>query len=165
MQKKAISLAFFTALAVSLYVIENFIPKPLPFMKLGLANVIVLILLWQREFGAAAVVAVAKIAVGGLFSGTLISPTSLLALGGTLLAFVIMTLLLISGFKFSIIGISIAGAVFHNFGQLVLVRLLLITQNAVFKIAPYLILLGIFTGIVTGYIAFLLHTKLQFRKL
>jgi len=165
MQNKAIRLAFFTALAVSLYVVENFIPKPLPFMKLGLANVIVLILLWRREFAAAAVVAIAKIFIGGLFSGTLVSPTSLLALSGTLLSFTVMLLLICSKLNFSIVGISIAGAVFHNLGQLAMVRLLLITQDAVFKITPYLILLGIATGVVTGYIAYLLHAKLHFGKL
>ncbi|MDY6915528.1 MAG: Gx transporter family protein [Candidatus Cloacimonadota bacterium] len=165
MDNKTIRLAFFTALAVSIYVLENFIPKPLPFMKLGLANVIVLILLWRREYGAAAIVAVAKIVIGGLFSGTLVSPTSLLALAGTLTSFAIMCLLVYSNIKFSIVGISIAGAVFHNFGQLILVRIVLIQQQAIFKILPYLILLGIITGIITGYIAYILNIKLKYNKL
>jgi uncharacterized membrane protein len=160
-QRYIVVLAFFTACAVTVYLLESFIPKPLPFMKLGLSNVVILVLLMAGNHRSAFLVALAKTLIGGIFSGTLISPTTLLSSGGTILAFLIMILLIRIPIRFSILGISIAGAVGHNFAQICLVRLFLIKENSIFYLTPLLILMGIVTGIITGYLAKMFLDKLD----
>jgi heptaprenyl diphosphate synthase len=58
--------------------------------------------------------------------------------------------------KFSLIGLSILGAALHNLTQIVVVRVVLIRHDTIFYLTPLLILSGITTGIITGYLAYLL---------
>lgn len=154
-------LAFYTAVAVSVFVLETFIPKPLPFMKLGLSNVIVLMLLFAESINASIIVAISKTLIGGFLAGTLFSPTTLLSFTGTFFSLSLMILLLKSPIKFSILGVSIAGAAGHNLGQILIVRFLLIKENSIFYLTPLLILMGIVTGIITGYLAKIFIDKLK----
>lgn len=159
--RRLITTALFTAAAASVYILESFIPKPLPFMKIGLANIIPLILIISHNYREALLVIIAKIILGGLITGALFSPNTLLSLGGGLSAFLVMTLLFLLPVNFSIIGISIAGAVTHNLGQLMLVRLLLIKEIEIFYLTPLLIIMGMITGAITGYLAHLMINKLK----
>ncbi|HHE37284.1 MAG TPA: Gx transporter family protein [Candidatus Cloacimonetes bacterium] len=158
----ATRLAFFTAFAITIYVVENFIPKPLPFMKFGLANIVILILLFVYNFKNAFIVAVSKTLIGGFFSGTLLSPTTILSLSGSICSLLVMFLFLKTKINFSIIGISILGAVFHNLAQISIVRFLLIKEDSIFYLAPILILMGIITGIITGFLAHLFINRIEF---
>jgi heptaprenyl diphosphate synthase len=151
-ERRLIYLGFFTAFAVMVYILETFIPKPLPFLKIGLANIVVLMLLTSGYPWSALLVAICKTLFGGLLSGTFLSPGTLLSLGGSLLAFVAMVIADQEIFGFSIIGISICGAVAHNFGQLLVARLIVIQQDSIFYLTPFMILVGIATGLVIGYI-------------
>lgn len=156
-------LAFYTAFAVTIYIVENFIPKPFPFMKLGLANVVILMLLHMRNFKFAIIVGLSKTFIGGFISGTLLSPTTLLSFSGSLLSLVVMIIVIQSKINFSLIGISILGAICHNFAQIIVVRLVLIKENSIFYLTPLLIILGIVTGIITGYLAIVFSRKVDFK--
>ncbi|MDP8203925.1 MAG: Gx transporter family protein [Candidatus Tenebribacter mawsonii] len=157
---RLIHLAFFTAFAIAIYVIESFIPKPFPFMKLGLANMIVLLLLVSGNIRYAFIVIISKTVAGGFFSGLFFSPTTLLSISGSLCSLVVMTIFIKSKIRFSLIGISILGAVAHNMAQITVVRLLIIKENTIFYLTPLLIFMGIVTGIIIGYI-----TKLFLERL
>jgi heptaprenyl diphosphate synthase len=154
-------LAFFTAFAVTIFAAESLIPKPLPFMKLGLANIVVIFILINFGFRDALIVTVTKSVIGGFVAGIIFTPTMIMSFGGSLSSVLMMYMLLNSRIKFSIIGISIIGAVSHNITQLVIVRFLLIKESSVFYLTPILIIMGVVTGIVTGYIAFVLNKKMQ----
>ncbi len=156
-------LAFFTALAVSVFFLEIFIPKPLPFMKLGLSNVVILILLFTKNIRPALIVAITKIFLGGLLAGTLFSPTTLLSSVGTVFSLLAMIFLMKLPINFSILGVSIGGAIGHNFGQIIVVRIVLIKENPIFYLTPLLIIMGIATGIITGYLAKIFIDKLKER--
>ncbi|MCF7792456.1 MAG: Gx transporter family protein [Candidatus Cloacimonetes bacterium] len=156
-----VHLAFFTALAVTVFILESFIPKPMPFMKLGLANIIILMLLGSGNIKPGIIVAFTKSILGGLLAGTLFSPATLLSLSGTFFSLFLMIMLLKIPVNFSILGISIAGAVGHNFGQMIIVRLVLIKENSIFYLTPVLIIMGIATGIITGYLAKIFIDKLK----
>ena len=158
-ENKLIRLAFFTAFAVSVYVLDTLIPKPLPFMRLGLANIVVLLLLLANDLSSAIVVTFAKTIIGGFFSGALISPTTILSLSGGAFAILVMYLAMKSIIPFSIIGISVCGAVIHNITQIVLVRFILIKSTTIFYLTPLLIILGIATGIITGYLTYLIQER------
>ena len=150
---RLIHLAFFTAFAITIYVVESFIPKPFPFMKLGLANIVVLLLLVSGNMRYAFIVIIGKTVAGGFFSGLFLSPTTLLSISGSICSLCVMTIAIKSKVHFSIIGISIVGAVAHNLAQIAVVRLILIKENTIFYLTPLLIIMGIVTGIIIGYIA------------
>lgn len=154
-------LAFFTAFAVTIFAAESLIPKPLPFMKLGLANIVVIFLLINFGFKDAFIVTIAKSVIGGFFVGTIFTPTMLMSLGGSLAAVFMMYPAIKSRINFSLVGISIIGAISHNIAQLIIVRFLLIKESTVFYLTPILVIMGIVTGIITGYIASVLIKKMQ----
>jgi len=140
-----------TALALVLSYLERLIPVPVPVpgIKLGLANAAVLILLYHFGVKEAFTVSVTRIALAGLLfagvSGTLYS------LAGGLLSFVMMWLAKKAG-VFSVTGVSIAGGVFHNVGQILLACV--VVQNIkLLYYMPVLIAMGMAMGAVTGVIA------------
>lgn len=147
MRSKQIALyGVFAALAVLMGYVELLIPLPLlvPGMKLGLANVILVIALYYMDAKSAFFISLIRVVLCGLlfqgFAGLLYS------LAGALCSLGIMTLLQKMP-KFSMIGVSIAGGVFHNIGQIIVAAL--VVENI--KIAFYLPLLLI-SGIVTGFL-------------
>jgi len=158
---RLIHLAFFTAFAITIYVVESFIPKPFPFLKLGLANIVVLLLLVSGNFRYALVVIIGKTVAGGFISGLFLSPTTLLSISGSLCSLCVMAIVLKSKARFSLLGISILGAVTHNLVQIVVVRLILIKENTIFYLTPLLIFMGIATGILIGYIAKLILNRIN----
>jgi heptaprenyl diphosphate synthase len=160
-ERRVIYLGFFTAFAVMVYILETFIPKPLPFLKLGLANIVVLLLLTSGYPLSALLVALCKTLFGGLLSGTFLSPGTLLSLGGSLFAFIAMVLANRKLFGFSIIGVSVCGAVAHNLGQLVVARFVVIQQDSIFYLTPIMILMGVATGLLIGYITEIFFTTLS----
>lgn len=158
-------IGLWTAVAVSIYIIESLIPKPMPFLKLGLANIVVVLLMAEKQYSSAFTVALLKTLGGGLFTGTLFSPTTVMSLSGTVVAFGVMLICFQPFWRFSIIGISMAGAVAHNMAQLTVVRFLLIRENSIFYLTPFLILTGIGTGLLIGYIVVILRSKLNMKEM
>lgn len=155
--------AFFTAVAATVYVLESMVVRtlPFPFLRIGLANVIIVYLLMRREFIFAFTVNIMKTLIGGLISFTLMSPATLLSISGGVTSLLVMCLLMASKIRFSILGISIAGAVVHNIVQILMVRWVLIQRDSVLYLMPVLMLLGIVTGFITGVIAYELYQKLE----
>lgn len=158
-------IGLWTAVAVSIYIIESLIPKPMPFLKLGLANIVVVLLMAEKQYSSAFTVALLKTLGGGLFTGTLFSPTTVMSLSGTVVAFGVMLICFQPFWRFSIIGVSMAGAVAHNMAQLTVVRFLLIRENSIFYLTPFLILTGIGTGLLIGYIVVILRSKLNMKEM
>lgn len=136
------------ALALVLSYIETFIPLPLPVpgVKLGLANIAVLVALKLLDVKSAALVATIKVlAAGFLFGNPLMMAYSA---GGTVLAFVSMAAL--SRIKnLSVVLIAIVGAVLHNVGQLAVASVLLGTP-LVWATAPLLVIAACVTGALSG---------------
>lgn len=137
---------------------------PLPFLRIGLANVIIVYLLWQREFILGFTVNVLKTLFGGMLSLTLFNPATILSLAGGILSFIVMWLLLQSLLRFSIIGISVSGAVTHNVMQIFCVRWIIIQRDSVFQMLPLLIIIGVVTGIITGIFAMELQNRMEGSK-
>ena len=101
----------------------------------------------ENSWGAeAALVSVVRILVIGFMFGNLFS--ILYSLAGAALSMTVMTLML-KKTSFSLIGVSVAGGVSHNIGQLIIA--MLIVQNAsVFVYAPALLVAGVAAGVVIG---------------
>ena len=146
MKQKTACLGLFSAVAIILGYVESLIPvfAGIPGIKLGLANLGVLFIL--KKFREAALVSVVRILVIGFMFGNLFS--ILYSLAGAALSMTVMTLML-KKTSFSLIGVSVAGGVSHNIGQLIIA--MLIVQNAsVFVYAPALLVAGVAAGVVIG---------------
>jgi len=145
MKQKTACLGLFSAVAIILGYVESLVPvfAGIPGIKLGLANLGVLFILKKYSFREAALVSVVRILVIGFMFGNLFSILYSLALSMT-----VMTLML-KNTSFSLIGVSVAGGVSHNIGQLIIA--MLIVQNAsVFVYAPALLVAGVAAGVVIG---------------
>ena len=148
MKQKTACLGLFSAVAIILGYVESLVPvfAGIPGIKLGLANLGVLFILKKYSFREAALVSVVRILVIGFMFGNLFS--ILYSLAGAAHRMTHMTLKQ-KKTSYSLIGVSVAGGVSHNIGQLIIA--MLIVQNAsVFVYAPALLVAGVAAGVVIG---------------
>jgi heptaprenyl diphosphate synthase len=159
--KKIAALSAFTALSIVLNWMENtFFPwsvLPIPGVKIGLANVVFLIIFLLAGFSVAMTLSFLRVLVIGIFSGTIATVVLPLSLGGAVLSLVMIKISrMVAGERLSIIGLSILGAVGHNLGQfgvLALLPGLFPGLSITYLLLPTLILLAIPAGMITGWIA------------
>ena len=149
--KKMVLLGFLLALSMILSYIESLIPLSIgiPGIKPGLANLVVVILLYTYGPGEALTVNFLRIILTGFLFGSLFSV--LYSAAGAVSSFLIMLVLKKSG-RFSVAGVSIGGGVFHNMGQL-LAAMLVVETYAPAVYLPVLIGAGAFTGFITGIVS------------
>lgn len=141
-------LSIFSALAIIFGYVETLFPIfiGIPGIKLGLANLAVLFILHRYTWKDAAFVSVIRIVVIGFLFGNMFS--ILYSLAGAALSILVMTLIR-RNTQFSTIGISVAGGVFHNVGQLI-VAMLIVENTSLIYYAPALLVSGVVTGSLIG---------------
>ncbi len=159
--RQRVFLALFIALAVALHTIEALLPSPLPWFRLGLANILGLTALFLYGIRALWIVSLARILVGSLVLGNLFSPGFLLSLSGGLLA----TLLMATGYrlwqpKIGPVGVSVLGALGHSGGQLLIAWLLIVRHPSIWMMLPFFLLFSLISGIINGLAADLLRESL-----
>ena len=150
--------AMLTVIALMFSYVEAIIPITLgiPGFKLGFANIMIIISLYALDARYAFAVNMVRILLSALLFGT---PFSMLySLAGGVISMFVMWVLKKTGL-FSVIGVSMAGGVFHNLGQL-LVAAFAVSNIRMFIYFPVLVFTGIATGIGTGIIAFAVLKKL-----
>jgi heptaprenyl diphosphate synthase len=148
---KLVSLALLVSLGLILYVLEAHIPQPLPWARIGLANLVTLMALVLWGFREALAVLLVRIFLGSMFTGTLMSPIFPFALVGGLASVLVMGLARrYLGSVLSLIGISTLGALAHNLAQLYLAYQLYIHRGEVFYLLPLLLLSTLVTGCFIG---------------
>ena len=127
---------------------ESLIPffAGIPGIKLGLANLAVLFILETYTWKEAALVSAVRIVVIGFLFGNMF--TIIYSLAGAALSLFVMTLMKKSS-GFSILGISVAGGVSHNIGQLI-VAALIVENTSLLYYAPVLLISGVITGLLIG---------------
>lgn len=141
----------FAALAVLMGYVEMLVPVPVPIpgVKLGLANVVVLTMLYYMDAKSAFFISLVRVVLCGLlfagFAGLLYS------LSGALLSFAAMALLKKTG-RFSIIGVSVAGGIFHNVGQITVAALTVENVKMAYYL-PFLLVSGVVTGFLIGFVS------------
>ena len=147
-QKKIAYMGLFAAIAIIFGYVESLIPffAGIPGIKLGLANLSVLFILETYTWKEAALVSMVRILVIGFMFGNMFS--ILYSMAGAALSLTVMTLMKrFSGF--SILGVSVAGGVSHNIGQLIIAALI-VENTSLFYYAPVLLISGVITGILIG---------------
>ncbi len=151
MKNKVAYFGVFTALALIFSYIESLIPINfgIPGAKLGLANLMVVIALYKIGTQEAYVLSLTRIILSGFLFGNLFG--ILYSLAGGILSLSLMAILKKTD-QFSIIGISMVGAVFHNVGQLIIAGIVVESTNVIYYM-PTLLIAGLVTGFVIGIIS------------
>jgi len=150
--KRLTLLAIMLSISIVLSIVESMLPViPVPGVKLGLANVVTIIIMYKYGETDALTILILRIILVGLLRGNIFSVTFFLSLSGGMTAYLMMVL-----FKklkvFSIIGVSIMGAFGHSVGQIVM-AIFLIERTELIYYFPYILLLSVLTGVVTGILA------------
>lgn len=145
--KKLVITALFVTAALILSYIESLFPFffGVPGMKLGLANLAVVVVLYLYGWREALIVNILRITLTGFLFGNLFS--ILFSLSGALVSFVCM--LSAKKLGLSLYGVSIAGGVSHNVGQLLAAAFIVQTVKIGYY-APILLIAGLVTGFVIG---------------
>lgn len=151
--KRTELIALLGAFSLFLSTIEFLIPKPLPFIRLGLANLPILISLELLSPLHILLLIVVKIIGQGLINGTLFSYIFLFSAAGSIAAGMAMLgLKRIGKRRISLIGISIFGALASNLMQILVARVLVIGKGAVL-IAPPFLSIGLVSSVLLGIFA------------
>ena len=151
MTRKAAYGGLFLALALVVSYIETLIPihVGIPGVKIGLANGVIMVLLYMVSLRETFAVSLARIVLSGFMFGNLMM--ILYSLAGGMLSLTVMALLKKWG-GFSPVGISVAGGVSHNIGQLIVAILVLETGRLAYYF-PVLLVSGTIAGIAVGLLA------------
>lgn len=151
MKNKVAYFGVFTALALIFSYVESLIPFQfgIPGVKLGLANLIIVIALYKMRLSEVFLLSIVRILLSGFLFGNYFS--ILYSLAGGLLSLAVMALLKKTG-DFSVMGISMAGGVSHNVGQLVVAMLVVETVSVSYYL-PVLLVAGLVTGFLIGVAA------------
>jgi len=153
--RRMVILSLFVAIAAILHIVESWFPLPLPIpgVKLGLANVVSILAIAFYGWREAILVALLRVMIGSLFGGTVLGPSFAMSMGGALISTAVMAYIYqYHRSIFSIVGISIIGAVFHNSAQIMIAALLVVSAGLLWYL-PYLILFAVLTGAGTGFTA------------
>ncbi|WP_343346026.1 Gx transporter family protein [Terrisporobacter petrolearius] len=151
--KKMTFLGLMVTYSLVLYIFETYIPNPLiaifPGAKLGLSNIITLISLIILGVKDTCIILTVRIILSSIFAG----PVSyfLFSVGGAYLS--LMCMYLASKIKgFSIIGVSIVGAIGHNIGQLLVASIIVQNINMVGYL-PFMLIASLVTGMFVGLVS------------
>lgn len=151
MKNRAAYFGVFTALALIFSYVEMLIPIQfgVPGIKLGLANLLIVIMLYKCGTKEALLLSVVRIILSGFIFGNMFS--IIYSLAGGILSLFVMTLLKRRD-SFSVAGVSIAGGVSHNIGQLLMAMLVVETYRVGYYL-PVLLIAGVITGALIGIVA------------
>lgn len=157
--KKVAMLGLTIALAMIMSYIEALVPLSfaVPGIKMGLANIVIIFVLYKIGTKEAILVSLIRvILVSLLFSNVMAMAYSI---AGAVLSLSVMWLLKKTD-KFSFVGVSIAGGIMHNVGQIIMAVILLGTEQIALYL-PVLIITGTVTGVVIGIVAGLVINRFK----
>ena len=154
--RKIALVAMLSALAIVVAVAESFIPSiGIPGVKLGLANIIILITLYELGILEAVIVNIFRVVLASLVRGTFLSMGFLMSLTGAALSLGVMIIFYLLIKKFSVVGVSVIGSIFHVIGQILIAMIYLGTAYVVLYL-PLIGLAAIITGVFVGIVSTLI---------
>lgn len=157
-----VRVARFAAAAIVLSLAEAAIPLPLPGVKPGLGNIVVLIVLWRWGWRDAVWVALLRVFVASLLLGQFLAPGFFLGLGGALASLTVLGVAMhLPRRWFGPVSASLFAAFAHIGAQLVVARLWLVPHDGVFVLAPVFGLAALVFGTVNGLVAARLLRELE----
>lgn len=148
--RKLVIISIILALAICLGIIESFIPQFIPGFRIGLANIATLIMLYRYGKKEAFCLAFLRVILVSLLIGRLLSIPFFMSFGGMILSFTAM--IIVKKLNFNIITVSLVGAIFHVFGQIIAGTIVL-DNILLFTYMPILLALSLATGVLNGIIS------------
>lgn len=151
--QKYARLSLLLALSVVLNLIESTIPifnGLIPGLKLGLANTVVLFVLYIYSFKDAIYVSIVRVFIVGILRTGIFSVAFFFSFGGAILSVLAMAIVK-KITPLSIVGVSIIGSISHSLGQIIM-AIFLVKMPSMIYYLPWLLIFSIPTGIVTGII-------------
>lgn len=146
-------LAIYTAMALALNIFERMIPIPIPFpgVKLGLANFIIVIVLYKHSFKDALTVNIARVLLAAIFGGGL--SALLYSFSGAMVSLIAMYLVMqLMKDTVSSLGVSLTGAYFHSFAQIG-VAAIIIQNIGIVTYLPIIMWASLATGGIIGVVS------------
>ncbi len=161
--KKVATYGLLIALAFILSYIESIIPIPIPVpgIKLGLANLVVIAGLYTMGAKEAFVLSMIRIVLVGFTFGS--PSTMMFSFAGGLLSWFLMVVFRKSKW-FSIVGVSIMGGIAHNIGQ-ILTAIWVVNNATLMYYLPFLLISGAVTGTVIGMVGSIIVKRMESMKL
>lgn len=162
--REEIYLIALVLLGLYLSLVENIIPKPFPWMKIGLSNIAILIALEKFNSKMAIQAILLRVFIQALMLGTLFTPNFIISFSAGLIS----TLFMIFLYKFrkylSLVSISCISAFTHNVLQLIVVYFLMfrnisLNSKSIIVFIVVFLFLGVVMGLITGIIATRLNLK------
>ncbi len=151
--QRLVYLALLTVMGLVLFIAESYIPRPLPWIKPGLANMATLLALYLFNYRSALTVVVLRVFLGALLLGTFAGPTFLLSLGGGVVSASVMWFFQTKTHtNFSAVGVSVWGSISHIITQLLLTMLFLVKSVVIIHLLPVLLLPAVLSGLLVGWV-------------
>ena len=151
--QKIALLGVLLAATIVIAILESFIPSfIIPGIKLGFANIVILVTLYELGILEAVFINMVRVLVVSLVRGTFLSMGFFMSLTGAFMSLGIMILFYLVIKKFSIIGVSVVGALFHVIGQIIIAMIYMGTVYVVYYL-PIIALAAVITGTLVGIIA------------
>ena len=146
-------LGILTAATIVIAILESFIPSiGIPGVKLGLANIMILVILYELGIVDAIMVNLLRVIVVGLARGNIFSMGFLMSLTGAIFSLGIMILFYLVVRKFTVVGVSVIGSIFHVGGQ-VIIAMIFLGSAYVILYLPIIGISAIITGVFVGIVA------------
>jgi heptaprenyl diphosphate synthase len=147
-------IAAYAAAAITLTIAEAAIPSPLPGIKPGLANIIILLVLLRHGWGDAVWVSLLRVAAGSIVAGQFLAPGFFLSITGALCSLAVLGISIhLPPRWFGPVTHSVLAAFAHVAGQLIMARLWLVPHDGVFYLTPLFAVSALVFGLVNGLAA------------
>ncbi|MCG5534751.1 Gx transporter family protein [Ectothiorhodospira mobilis] len=154
-------IAWLSALAIAVHLLETALPSPLPGVKPGMANVITVLVLVWLGWRAALWVTALRVLAGSLVLGTFLSPTFWLSAAGAACGLLVLGAAhRLAGRFLSPLGLSVLAALAHMQGQFLLAWWLFIPHPALLTLLPVLLSFALAFGLLSGTMATMMHRRL-----
>lgn len=151
--RRVTRLGFLASMGTALFVLESLIPLPLPFLKVGLANISTLITLIIAGPVDALIVVFLRVLVGSLVTGSFFGPSFILAMSAGLVSAAVMGgVRAATGRAFGPVGVSLAGSSAHVLTQIAIVALVYVRSVVVVHLFPVLLATALVGGVVVGIV-------------
>jgi heptaprenyl diphosphate synthase len=151
--RRVTRLGFLASVGAALFVLESLIPLPLPFLKVGLANISTLVTLIVAGPADALIVVFLRVLVGSLVTGSFFSPSFVLAMSAGIVSAAVMGgVRIIAGRALGPVGVSLAGSSAHVSTQIAMVGLLYVRNAAVMHLLPLLLVTALVGGLIVGFV-------------
>ncbi len=157
--KRVAFLGLTIALAMIMSYIESLFPLnfAVPGIKMGLANIVIIFVLYKFSFADACIVSIVRVFLVSLLFGNVMAMAYSIA--GAALSLLVMYILKKTE-KFSVVGVSITGAIMHNVGQIIMAIIIMGTEQIAYYL-PALAVSGIVSGILIGIVASLVINRIK----